>query len=172
MRLADRRITAHGSDGSALLRSWRIVGVLVWVIFRSAFGISSCRLTRLGNRRTASLSLIVVTFLGLTACTTRTESMNQSELTDLATRYAAAWSSQNPEELASFHAEDGSLTVNAGDPAVGRAAIAAKARGFMDAFVRCRWSDRGIEGALRRGRVRTPDERRQRGQLTKSYLTL
>ena len=60
--------------------------------------------------------------------------MNQSQLTDFATRYAAAWSSQNPESLASFYAEDGSLTVNAGDPSVGRAAIAAKAREFMDAF--------------------------------------
>ena len=60
--------------------------------------------------------------------------MNQSELKDFATRYAAAWSGQDPEELASFYAEDGSLRVNAGDPSVGRVAIAAKAREFMDAF--------------------------------------
>ena len=60
--------------------------------------------------------------------------MSQSELTDFATRYAAAWSSQNPEDLASFYAEEGSLTVNAGDPAIGRKAIAAKAGGFMEAF--------------------------------------
>lgn len=60
--------------------------------------------------------------------------MNQSELTDFATRYAAAWSKQNPENLASFYAEDGSLSVNAGEPSVGRAAIAATAREFMDAF--------------------------------------
>jgi steroid delta-isomerase-like uncharacterized protein len=60
--------------------------------------------------------------------------MNQSELTGFATRYAAAWSGQNPENLASFYAEDGSLTVNAGNPSVGRAAIAATARQFMDAF--------------------------------------
>jgi uncharacterized protein (TIGR02246 family) len=60
--------------------------------------------------------------------------MNQSKLTDFATRYAAAWSSQDPDKLASFYAEDGSLSVNAGKPSVGRAAIAATARGFMDAF--------------------------------------
>ena len=54
--------------------------------------------------------------------------MNQSELTDFATRYAAAWSSQNPEELASLYAENGSLRVNEGDPSVGREAIADKAR--------------------------------------------
>ncbi len=78
--------------------------------------------------------LVVLTVLGLTACTAGTNSMNQSQLTDFATRYAEAWSSQRPEQLASFYAEGGSLTVNAGDPAVGRAAIAAKARGFMEAF--------------------------------------
>ncbi len=60
--------------------------------------------------------------------------MNQSELTDFATRYAAAWSSQDPGKLASFYSGNGSLTVNAGNPSVGRAAIAATAQGFMDAF--------------------------------------
>jgi uncharacterized protein (TIGR02246 family) len=64
----------------------------------------------------------------------RARSMTKSTLNDFATRYAAAWSGQRPEELASFYAEDGSLTVNAGTPSVGRAAIAAKARGFMEAF--------------------------------------
>jgi steroid delta-isomerase-like uncharacterized protein len=79
-------------------------------------------------------SLIVLAVLVLAACTTRTASMTQSQLNDFATRYAAAWSSQNPDALASFYAENGSLTVNAGTPAVGRAAVAAKARAFMTAF--------------------------------------
>jgi len=57
-----------------------------------------------------------------------------TDLTDLATRYAAAWSSQSPVSLASFYAEDGSLTVNAGAPSVGREAIRATAEGFMTAF--------------------------------------
>jgi steroid delta-isomerase-like uncharacterized protein len=61
-------------------------------------------------------------------------SMNQTELTDFATRYAAAWSSQNPAGLASLYAENGSLTVNDGAPSVGRAAITATAQGFMAAF--------------------------------------
>lgn len=60
--------------------------------------------------------------------------MNQADLTDFATRYAAAWSSQDPAELASFYAESGSLTVNAGAPSVGRAAITATAQGYMTAF--------------------------------------
>ena len=57
--------------------------------------------------------------------------MDTAELTDFATRYAAVWSSQDPDALAAFYAEDGSLTVNAGAPSVGRAAIAAKARDFI-----------------------------------------
>jgi steroid delta-isomerase-like uncharacterized protein len=60
--------------------------------------------------------------------------MNQADLTEFATRYAAAWSSQDPAQLASFYAENGSLTVNAGTPSVGRAAITATARGYMTAF--------------------------------------
>lgn len=61
-------------------------------------------------------------------------SMDFMATVDFAKRYAAAWSSQDPELLASFYAEDGALVVNDGEPAVGRAAIAEKARGFMEAF--------------------------------------
>ena len=60
--------------------------------------------------------------------------MKQMDLTDFGTRYAAAWSSQNPATLASFYAENGSLTVNGGAPSVGRTAITETARGFMTAF--------------------------------------
>ena len=61
-------------------------------------------------------------------------SMNQTALADFGTRYAAAWSSQNPVTLASFYSENGSLTVNGGAPSVGRTAITEIARGFMTAF--------------------------------------
>ena len=53
------------------------------------------------------------------------------DLTDFASRYAEAWCSQNPESVAAFFAENGSLRVNDGPPAVGRVAIAEVARGFM-----------------------------------------
>ena len=59
--------------------------------------------------------------------------MNEN-LTDFATRYAAAWSSQNPASLAAFYAENGSLTVNDGTPSVGRGAITATAQAFMTGF--------------------------------------
>jgi uncharacterized protein (TIGR02246 family) len=60
--------------------------------------------------------------------------MNSENLSEFAKRYAAAWCSQSPEGVAAFFAENGSLTVNNGTAAVGRAAIAETARGFMRDF--------------------------------------
>jgi uncharacterized protein (TIGR02246 family) len=56
------------------------------------------------------------------------------DLTAFGARYAEAWSSQNPDQLASFYAESGSLAVNGGAPSTGRAAIAATVQSFMTAF--------------------------------------
>jgi uncharacterized protein (TIGR02246 family) len=52
----------------------------------------------------------------------------------LAERYTAAWCSQDAARVAAFYHPTGSLTVNAGPPAVGRDAITASAQGFMTAF--------------------------------------
>jgi len=57
-----------------------------------------------------------------------------AKLTMFAKRYAEAWCSQTPKNVAAFFAENGSLTVNDGPLAVGRAAIAEVARGFMTTF--------------------------------------
>ena len=57
-----------------------------------------------------------------------------AKITTFAKRYAEAWCSQNPKRVAAFYAENGSLSVNDGPPAVGRAAIAEEARGFMRTF--------------------------------------
>ncbi|WP_171240699.1 nuclear transport factor 2 family protein [Ruegeria sp. HKCCA5491] len=56
-------------------------------------------------------------------------------LNNLARDYAIAWSSGDPEAVAGFFAPDGTITVNRGDPFVGRSAIADMARGFFDEFV-------------------------------------
>lgn len=53
---------------------------------------------------------------------------------DFATRYTAAWCSQNAASVAAFFAEQGSLKINDGAPALGRAAITAAAQSFMTAF--------------------------------------
>ena len=79
-------------------------------------------------------SLIVLALAALTACSPRAGSAGQPDLTDFATRYAAAWSSQSPDSLASFYGKNGSLTVNGGAPSVGRAAVRATAQGFMAGF--------------------------------------
>jgi uncharacterized protein (TIGR02246 family) len=60
-------------------------------------------------------------------------SMNAEETRELATRYTAAWNSNDPASVAAFFADDGILSVN-GSPAVGREAITAVARGFMVGF--------------------------------------
>ena len=57
-----------------------------------------------------------------------------SELDDFASRYAEAWCSQDPEKVAAFFAERGSISINNGPPAVGRAAIVKEAESFMTTF--------------------------------------
>jgi steroid delta-isomerase-like uncharacterized protein len=59
---------------------------------------------------------------------------DRAELNKFAQRYAKAWCSQNPDSVAAFYAENGSLSVNEGKPAVGRAAIAREAQAFMTTF--------------------------------------
>lgn len=61
------------------------------------------------------------------------DSGDSSDLTQLGLRYASAWSSQDPDRLAAFYAEDGTLDVN-GSSSVGREAIRATAAAFMADF--------------------------------------
>jgi uncharacterized protein (TIGR02246 family) len=55
-------------------------------------------------------------------------------LREFAERYTEAWCSGDPAEVAAHYAPNGSLTINDGAPSVGRDAITAAARAFMDAF--------------------------------------
>lgn len=56
------------------------------------------------------------------------------DLRSFAERYTTAWCSQGPARVAAFFAPEGSLTINGGEPAVGRAAITRVAADFMTAF--------------------------------------
>ncbi len=56
------------------------------------------------------------------------------QLQDFASRYTAAWYSGNPEAVASFFSQNGSLKINDGAPSIGRAALAEAARSFMTTF--------------------------------------
>jgi predicted ester cyclase len=60
--------------------------------------------------------------------------MNSETLSEFAKRYAEAWCSQNPESVAEFYAENGSISINNGPTAVGRTAIAKEAQAFMTTF--------------------------------------
>ena len=88
------------------------------------YGKSACRL----------LVVVVTAFFVASSCLSQEGLKNSRDLTEFATRYAAAWSGQDPIALASFYAENGTLRVNDGEPSVGRDAVAATARSYMAAF--------------------------------------
>ena len=60
--------------------------------------------------------------------------MDDARLKAFATDYTAAWCSTQAARVAAHYAANGSLTINAGTPSVGRAAITAAAQDFMTAF--------------------------------------
>ena len=59
---------------------------------------------------------------------------DRAEFDKFAQRYAKAWFTQDPEKVATFSAERGSISINHGPRAVGRAAIAKEAQAFMTTF--------------------------------------
>ena len=67
-------------------------------------------------------------------CASERASMDSSSLNQFATRYTAAWCSQNAASVASYFGEQVSLKINDGAPAIGRAAITNSAQSFMTAF--------------------------------------
>ena len=83
------------------------------------------------RRRQGSVLGALLLFM---ACTARTTTMTDADLTNFATRYAAAWSSQDPARFAALYSEGGTLAVNGGAPSVGRGAIMATAQAYMTAF--------------------------------------
>ena len=60
--------------------------------------------------------------------------MDLPAMREFASRYTQAWCSQEPNRVAAFFADGGSIAINNGPPAVGRQAIAATAAAFMTAF--------------------------------------
>ena len=79
-------------------------------------------------------SALALTFV-VSACALKEKSaVNDAVLKEFAIRYTAAWCSQQAASVAAHFAEQGSLKINAGAPAVGRQAITASAQAFMTAF--------------------------------------
>ena len=60
--------------------------------------------------------------------------MDRTEINRFAERYAAAWCSEDPTQVAAHFAAGGSLAINGGTPSTGRAAITEAAQGFMTAI--------------------------------------
>ena len=83
--------------------------------------------------RGATLAMAVVLVLS-SACKKAAPPLDAEKLREFASDYAVAWSSQNPERVAAHFAPNGSLAINGAAPAVGREAIAAKAKPYMSAF--------------------------------------
>lgn len=85
-------------------------------------------------KRWRLLAAIIASLMLLAACQPKDEQSDIPDLTEFATRYAAAWSSQDPVAFASFYAENGSFRINDGEASVGREAITETARSFMTSF--------------------------------------
>ncbi|MFI5153111.1 MAG: ester cyclase [Chitinophagales bacterium] len=66
--------------------------------------------------------------------TKNNRSMDKEQLLNFGKKYAEAWCSQKPEDVAAFFSTNGSLKVNADSPALGREGITKVAQGFMKAF--------------------------------------
>jgi len=80
------------------------------------------------------LTTTIVVLVLLSACQSKDEQGDMTDLTEFGVRYASAWSSQDPIAFASFYAENASFQINDGDASIGRDAIAETARSFMASF--------------------------------------
>jgi predicted ester cyclase len=78
--------------------------------------------------------VLVCSGVALAGCASEKPVMDSSTLNQFATRYTAAWCNQHAASVASFFGEQGSLKINDGAPAIGRAAITNSAQSFMTAF--------------------------------------
>lgn len=79
---------------------------------------------------------IAITFLAifLIMIGCKSEKSEYDNMVEFGQKYTDAWNSKQPEKMASFYAEDGMLTVNNGNPAIGRKQLAETAQSYMEAF--------------------------------------
>ncbi|SDG77823.1 nuclear transport factor 2 family protein [Psychroflexus sediminis] len=84
------------------------------------------------NTKPFILIVTVIFITILTGC--KSENPEYEKMLAFGRNYTAAWNSKQPEKMASFYAEEGTLSVNKGKPAVGRKQIAATAQSYMHAF--------------------------------------
>lgn len=76
--------------------------------------------------------MISIIFTMITGC--KSGNAEYDKMVEFGQKYTDAWNSKQPDKMASFYAEDGTLAVNNGKPAVGRKQIAETAHSYMEAF--------------------------------------
>lgn len=85
-------------------------------------------------------TILVLSIIFMTCKNNSDKSMKSSEnniedkLLEFGNKYNDAWNSQKPENVASYYAPDGSLTVNGGTPVIGREQLTIFTKGFMESF--------------------------------------
>lgn len=82
----------------------------------------------------SSLKFILSGTIILTIIGCQNKNSEYEKMINFGKDYTAAWNSKDPTKMASFYAEDGSLTINHGTPAVGREQLAKAAKSYMEAF--------------------------------------
>lgn len=84
-------------------------------------------------RPTVSIFLIIGIFVAIIVGCESSRS-EYEKMIEFGAQYTAAWNSKKPEQMASFYAKDGTLSVNNGTPAIGRKQIAETAKSYIEAF--------------------------------------
>ena len=83
------------------------------------------------NNRIFLVTFLIILII-MTGC--KSDKSELDKMVEFGQKYTDAWNSKVPEKMASFYAEDGTLTVNNGTPAVGRKQLAETANSYMEAF--------------------------------------
>lgn len=78
------------------------------------------------------LATFLIITIAMTGC--NSDKSEYDKMVEFGQRYTEAWNSKVPQQMASFYAEDGILTVNNGTPAIGRKQLAETAQSYMEAF--------------------------------------
>ena len=84
------------------------------------------------NAKPLKLATFLIITIAMTGCDS--DKSEYDKMVEFGQRYTEAWNSKVPEQMASFYAEDGTLTVNNGTPAIGRTQLAETAQSYMEAF--------------------------------------
>lgn len=82
----------------------------------------------------SSLKFLMIGTIIMVIVGCESQKSDYEKMVEFGEKYTVAWNSKKPEIMASFYAEDGTLTVNNGTPAVGRKQLAETAKSYMEAF--------------------------------------